>query len=253
MKLSCCAWALSHPEEIALAHLADAGFEWIDVRPQALASTAGRQTFDARKLRVSCLAAAYPEVPLDSADERAATGARAQVGAALVRARELGATFAYVVPGLDGSPVALARFARALEGLADQAHALGIALGVEHFPGRSLPSAGATLAFLRDIGHPNLYLLFDLGHALISGENPGAVIEQAGPRLGYVHLDDNDGCNDQHLALLEGVLTLTMLRRTFGALHAIGYDGAVSLELHPQLPDPLDAIRRSRDVVRDCL
>ena len=33
--------------------------------------------------------------------------------------------------------------------------------------------------------------------------------------LGYVHLDDNDGINDLHWSLLEGVMTDESLRRDF--------------------------------------
>ena len=41
----------------------------------------------------------------------------------------------------------------------------------------------------------------------MSGEDPEAVIANAGDRLGYVHLDDNDGLSDLHWSLLEGVMT----------------------------------------------
>ena len=253
LKLSCCAWALAYSEAAVLTDLAGAGFEWIDVRPQALRSRGSRQRLEGLGMRVSCVAAAFPEVPLDSTDKVAAESARESVSAALIHARELGATMAYVVPGMDARPVALNRFARALEPLAEQAMALGLKLGVEHFPGRSLPSVEATLAFVRGIGHPNLYLLLDTGHAQISGEDPAAAVELAGSRLGYVHLDDNDGRQDLHLALLDGVLTREALRRTLAALAAIGYEGAVSLELHPQLPDPLAAIRRSVAILEEFL
>lgn len=249
MILSCCAWALSGPEEQNLDQLAELGFGHVDVRPQALRSPRARQCLADLGLQVPCVAIAFPEVPLDSADEQEAARAFAQLVAGLHHAHEVGATTAYVVPGMDPSPSALARYARAMEHLAEQAAGLDLRLGIEHFPGRCLPTGAATLEFVEDIGHPNLYLLFDLGHAQISAEDPAALIRRAGARLGYVHLDDNDGRQDLHLGLLDGVLTEEHLRQTFAALEEVQYQGPVSLELHPQLPDPLDALRRSREVV----
>ena len=247
--LSCCAWALSGPEEQSLDQLAELGFRYVDVRPQALRSPKARQCLKDLGLRISCMAIAFPEAPLDSPDEREAAQAFSQLSAALAHGHDLGATTAYAVPGMDGSAPALARYAGALERLAEEAQHAGLKLGIEHFPGRSLPTAAATLDFIEKIGHPNLYLLFDLGHAQISGEDPAAIIRRAGPRLGYVHLDDNDGRHDQHLSLLDGVLTQETLHRTWAALGEVKYQGPLSLELHPQLPDPLAALRRSRAVV----
>ena len=249
MILSCCAWALSGPEEKNLDQLAEFGFRHVDVRPQALRSPQARQCLADLGLRVACVAIAFPEVPLDCADEQVAAQAFSQLVAGLHHARDLGAATAYVVPGMDGSPAALERYARALEHLAEQAHNLDLRLGLEHFPGRSLPTAAATLDFIEKIGHPNLYLLFDLGHAQISAEDPAALIHRAGARLGYVHLNDNDGRHDQHLGLLDGILTEETLRRTWAALGEVNYQGPISLELHPQLPDPLADLRRSRAVV----
>ncbi|MCC7263485.1 MAG: sugar phosphate isomerase/epimerase [Candidatus Latescibacteria bacterium] len=248
MILSCCAWALSGPEEQNLDRLAEMGFRHVDVRPQALRSPRARQCLADLGLRVPCVAIAFPEVPLDSPDEQEAARALAQLAAGLHHAHELGASTAYVVPGMDSSPPALARYARAIEPLAEQAAGLSLRLGIEHFPGRCLPTGAATLEFIENIGHPNLYLLFDLGHAQISAEDPAALIRRAGARLGYVHLDDNDGRQDLHLGLLEGVLTEATLRQTCAALEEVSYQGPVSLELHPPLPDPLDALRRSREV-----
>jgi hydroxypyruvate isomerase len=247
--LSCCAWALSGPEEQNLRQLAELGFRHVDVRPQALRSPQTRQCLTDVDLSVPCVAIAFPEVPLDSAGDQEAARAFAQLAEGLRHARDLGAASAYVVPGMDGSAAALGRYARRLGNLAEEAAGLGLRLGIEHFPGRCLPTGSATLDFVAGIGHPNLYLLFDLGHAQISAEDPAALIHRAGPRLGYVHLDDNDGQNDQHLGLLDGVLSEATVRRTLAALEEVQYQGPVSLELHPQLPDPLDALRRSRAVV----
>jgi sugar phosphate isomerase/epimerase len=132
--------------------------------------------------------------------------------------------------------------------LADRADELGIKLCVEHFPGTALPTVATTLGLLRAISHPNLYLLFDIGHAQISKEDPAAAIQAAGAQLGYVHLDDNDGVGDLHLGLTDGVLTEGVLQAALAALVNIGYGGEVSLELNPELEDPLTALKKSREI-----
>jgi hydroxypyruvate isomerase len=256
MNLSCCIWALSGPEDKMLASLAGLGFRWIDIRSQDLAGQPIQAKARALELTVSCIGASFglPEgATLDSADPDSAARALAHVRQALAYGAALGATTAYVVPDMDGSPEALARYAHSVTRAAIEAEALGLKLCIEHFPGRSLPTAAATLDFIEAISHPNLYLLFDIGHIQMSGEAPAAVIERAGLNLGYVHLDDNDGQNDLHLSLLDGVLTEAALRQTFAALADIGYPGAISLELNPNLPNPLQALKQSREVVNRCL
>jgi len=153
------------------------------------------------------------------------------------------------VPGFDGNPAALARFAEGCSLLADFAATRMIRLSVEAFPGRSLPSAAATLDWLQQVGHPNLALLLDLGHCLISREDPARVIEQAGPLLGYVHLDDNDGVNDVHWPLLSGRLTDATLRTTVAALRAADYREALELELSPKNAEPVAAARQGKELM----
>jgi sugar phosphate isomerase/epimerase len=123
-------------------------------------------------------------------------------------------------------------------------------LSLEHFPGLALPTVAATRAFVESVDHPNLHVLVDIGHAQMEGITPATAIEIAGDRLGYVHLDDNDGVGDLHQALLDGMLTETALQDTFTAIGSVGYSGAVSLELSPALDEPEVGLRRSLDIVR---
>ena len=254
MIFSCCIWALSEPEETVLTRIAELGFTWIDLRPHLLRTPAAQTRARELNLQVSCMAANFGlpgGASLDSRDEGLASQALAGINQAMEQAAGLGATAAYVVPGLDDTPATLDRYGLRLGVAADRARELGLKLCVEHFPGRALPTAAATLDFLQKLDHPNLYLLFDIGHIQMADEDPADVVRTAGPRLGYVHLDDNDGVNDQHLSLLDGVLTKTVLQETFAALLEIEYTGAVSLELNPELADPLTALRQSREITLD--
>ena len=82
----------------------------------------------------------------------------------------------------------------------------------------------------------------------MSKEDPAAIISAAGDRLTYVHLDDNDGDDDLHWSLLDGVLTVKALGAIFSALGPSPYSGPASLELNPNLPAPRAALAESRDI-----
>lgn len=245
MSLAACIWALTCPETTALRHIADAGFTHIDIRPGWL------QTSDLQKcardlgLSISCIAASadMPEGVSLIADNP--QPAYDLVKRALEHGASLGAQTAYLVPSGND----LDRFAESISLLADHAQTQNIKLCIEHFPGTILPTVPFTLDYLAQINHPNLYLLFDIGHAQMANENPADVIVQAGNKLGYVHLDDNDGQNDLHLGLCDGVLTQDVLKSAIHALHTTAYTGNISLELKSNLPDPLDALKRSREIV----
>lgn len=255
MYLSCCVWALTaHPSKV-LADMSSLGFRMIDIRPDFLEGEDVQVSEGTHPLRVSSVAASFG-VPKNAALDGLVTDARergvAFVGKVASQCAALGGNVVYLVPGKDDSRAALSRYAESLAQAADLAAGHDVRLCIEHFPGTALPTAAVTLDFIDAIGHPNLGLLFDIGHVQISDEDPAEVIGAAGERLDYVHLDDNDGHGDLHWALLDGVLTTETLKRTFAALQEIGYSGAVSLELSPQLDDPYQALERSRQITIDC-
>ena len=252
MKLACCAWALTEPEQDALRGIRDLGFRWIDLQPGNLRDEKHRQLASELGLRVSCLGASFAMpvgASLDHADSRMRSGALEHVTSAIQHAAALGADTVYVIPGLDDSPAGLSRYGDSLAELAEFASAVRIKFAVEHFPGTALPTAKGTLKYIKSLGHPNLFLLYDSGHIQMTGEDPAGVIHEAGERLAYVHFDDNDGVNDLHWALLDGVMTEQTLKDSFRALEDIGYSGAISLELNPTLAKPMTALRESRDIL----
>ena len=249
MNLACCVWAIEGSDNTILARAAALGFEWIDVRPFAFSSEGARQEIREQGLSVSCIAASFgmPEdARLSSPERDGRFGAATYLDRTLAYGAALGASAAYVVP--DEDPSSLDRYAAELKRVADRGGEMGVRVCVEHFPGSALPTAAGTIAFLREVGHPNLFLLLDIGHAQMSDENPASIISDAGPLLGYVHLDDNDGSRDLHLGLTDGILTEAALADCIAALRDIAYRGNLSLELHPGLPDPLDALGKSREI-----
>ena len=254
MNISCCAWALSEPEPRTLKQLAQLDFAHLDVQAHTYATAQSQATIEALNLQVCCIGLSFnmPEgAALDSPSADARQRAIAHIEQGLDQAAQSGADTAYVVPGED--PNRLVHFAESMLQAADLAAERQVALSIEHFPGKALPTAVGTLDYIRQLNHGNLYLLMDSGHLQLSSEDPTAVIDQAGDRLGYVHLDDNDGQDDLHWALCDGVLTRTALRALLVALANSPYAGPVSLELHPQLADPVKSISQSLSLVRETI
>ena len=252
MDLSVCLWALPGTVADQLRSAAALGFGSVDIQPDMLLPRETSLQLAELELQVRCVGLSFglpAGVEFDAPAANIRLQALSRCREVLERTARLGASYAYVVPTFDDSQDALNRYGDTMHQLASLAERYGIKLGIEHFPGRALPTAAATLEFVRQIEHANLYLLFDTGHIQMSGEDPVEVIAAAGDRLGYVHLDDNDGLGDLHWALLDGVMTRDSLAATLTAVAASPYDGPVSLELNPRLPDPVAALRRSREIV----
>lgn len=252
MRIACCIWALSESETDVLRQIHPLGFDTIDIQPTHQRSLESRLLAQELGLRVSCVGASFgiPDgAALDHAEPSAVQSAINHVIAAIQHGADIGADTVYVIPGADDDPAALERYRHSIAQLADAAAEREIKLAIEHFPGTALPTAQDTLAFIRQADHDNLYLLYDSGHIQMSGEDPEAVIANAGDKLGYIHFDDNDGISDLHWPLLEGVMTDESLLATLRALEAVGYQGALSLELNPSLSNPVRALQESRDVL----
>lgn len=252
MRIACCIWALSESETDVLRQVRDIGFDTIDIQPAHQRSLESRLLSQELGLSVSCVGASFgmPEgAALDHVEPGGLQSAIDHVIAAIQHGAEIGADTVYVIPGANDEPAALDRYRHSIAQLADAAAEYEIKLAVEHFPGTALPTAQDTLAFIRQANRDNLYLLYDSGHIQMSGEDPETVIANAGDRLGYVHLDDNDGLSDLHWSLLEGVMTDESLITTLRALDSVGYQGALSLELSPALANPARALGESRDVL----
>ncbi|MCY3834763.1 MAG: sugar phosphate isomerase/epimerase [Chloroflexi bacterium] len=230
----------------------DLGFDCVDIQPAHQRTLEARLLAQELALPVSCLGASFAlpaGAALDHAIESRRELAIDHVRSTIEHGADIGAETVYVIPSMDAGPEAMDRFRDSLARLAASAAERDIKLAIEHFPGTALPTASETLEFIHSAGQDNLYLLYDSGHIQISGEDPATAIANAGDRLGYVHLDDNDGVNDLHWSLLEGVMTLESLVETLRALDAIGYQGALSLELSPALAKPAKALSESRDVL----
>ncbi len=253
MTISCCTWAMAGTEADVLTGIAQAGLRHIDHRPFDFRSAESRRLISDLELTPTCMATGFcmPEgAALDAIDADARDTAIEHTLRALEYSDETGIRRAYILPGEKDGQESLKRYAESVAGLAGVAAGYGVKLCIEHFPGKALSTIRDTLDFITKLGHDGLYLLIDIGHAQISKEDPAGAVALAGERLGYFHLDDNDGRSDLHWALCDGVLTTDVLKNTLTSLNNNGYDGPVSLEMNPALPDPLAAIDSGFRLVR---
>lgn len=252
------AFATSLPGDFTsvLGHVVALGFAYVDLVAVVDRSAQEREELADSGLLVSCLALGRQLPPghtLDAADVGVRRAALSLLQRQVADAAQLGATTAYLVPGFDNNSTAMTYFAEGCVLLADYAAARKVRLCIEHVPGRALPTVATALEWLQQIGHPHLGLLLDVGHCLISGEDAADRVQRAGELLGYVHLDDNDGIGDLHWPLLTGRLKHQQLVDVMTALWAIGYQGALSLELNPATPDPITALRDGKQIVEQLI
>ena len=243
-----CLWGLPDDPAVATAFAASAGFQSVDVRPGY-----GSLAASDRTLPVTCMAVAHlmPEgAMLDATSEPARQLAVDHVRAGVLEAQSLGVPDVYLAPPATPDAPAIAAYRESALTLADEANRAGVRLGIEHFPGRGLPTVRQTLDFITACGHDNLYMLLDIGHNQIAGESVAESIEAAGDRLQYVHVNDNDAQSDLHVGLLEGVQDEAWVRDALRAVVEAPYEGPVSVEVNMALADPRAAAASSLSIVR---
>jgi len=107
------------------------------------------------------------------------------------------------------------------------------------------------LQHFNQITHLNLNFCFDSGHAHLSeGVENALDMMKRGVRMAHLH--DNNGKWDQHLFPLapEGSIPW---RRLMTRLRALPAECPLTIEVHdrPELPNPLDAIRRTFDALEE--
>lgn len=91
----------------------------------------------------------------------------------------------------------------------------------------------------RIAGEERFGFCLDIGHLLLLGLDSKNAMETLGSRLKALHIHDNDGVNDLHIA---SYLGLTNWDRFLGGLRLAGYEGNLNFETggsHAQVPKEL--------------
>jgi D-psicose/D-tagatose/L-ribulose 3-epimerase len=126
----------------------------------------------------------------------------------------------------------------ALRTMADAADPLEITLAVEHldhFEHYFSNTAAQTAALCRDVGRPRCRMLYDTFHAHLEEKDVRSAIESASDMIAYVHLSENDRSTPG-----SGQVAW---QTTFETLHAIGYDGWMTVEAFGGNPDIARAMK----------
>jgi D-psicose/D-tagatose/L-ribulose 3-epimerase len=88
-----------------------------------------------------------------------------------------------------------ARGVEGINGIADFANDLGVNLCIEvlnRFENHVLNTAAEGVAFVKDVGKPNVKVMLDTFHMNIEEDSLGAAIRTAGPLLGHFHTGENN-------------------------------------------------------------
>jgi sugar phosphate isomerase/epimerase len=131
--------------------------------------------------------------------------------------------------------------------LCEEAAGLGVTVVLEHVPSGG-PRQLERIAEILD-RVPLLRFHLDSGHAKLEGggDRWDEYLDRLGPKLGHVHLSENDGTADQHLPLGAVPRSTTDWPRHVRRLKAAGYDGTITLEVFA--PEK-EYLLLSRDLLR---
>lgn len=253
MKISTCTESVCGrlPSAEAMRLLAAAGFEFVDYGAPCTAYAPGRGIYAASEaafrtffeeesecmeragLKACQAHAPFPTWTEDRTEQEFMLKAveRAVLAAAIVQSPYL--VLHPAMPAgwsIDPDPAGTKKinyeyFSRFLEA----AHRHGVTLALENMPGRGVPCGAAeTLAeYIDMMGDSAFCACMDTGHAHMTGIRCADMAETLGTRLRVLHIHDNSGMHDQHLAPYLGTVDWDAFLK---ALRGIGYAGALSFE-----------------------
>lgn len=238
---------LHYTLEEAIRRTAAMGYDAIDVwggRPHAYRRdrtsselAAVRRLLDERGLAVASFIPAQFRYPtcLCSPLSPVRNDSVAYICDGIDNAAALGAPIVSVCPGrsLFGQTRedAWDRLIESLRSIGDYAEKKGIRVALEpadRYETDLVQTTSDALRLIQDVGRSDIGVVIDNGHCRVVGESADQAVVDLGPYLYHVHLDDNNGCRDQHLVPGEGDCDI---KSFFGALQSVGYDGYVTAEL----------------------
>jgi len=134
--------------------------------------------------------------------------------------------------------------------LAEYAASQGVLLAIENVRDSQWVLDRILDVFGGDPKESNLGICLDVGHAHLSrdveGDRVRAYLERYADALVHLHLHDNHGERDEHLAVGEGTIDWSSALQT---LRRIGYRETAVLEVHGSGAPPLEALEQSLAVL----
>lgn len=95
----------------------------------------------------------------------------------------------------------------------------------------SISTPTQIVKFVNEINDDNFKVCLDTGHvAVFEGLSPAAAVREIGDKLRVLHVHDNHGTDDDHLAPYSGIIDWEAFSK---ALKEVGFEGVISLETLP--------------------
>lgn len=167
----------------------------------------------------------------------------------------LGAKILLIVPGrsLSGQDLADARqrLIDSIDSVCRYSEQYEIRLGIE--PANTavtdlVNTSEDAKSIIQKLGYSNLGVVIDTGHIHLSDEIPERAVQNLGPLLLQVHINDNDARRQQNLIPGEGTFEFEGFLKV---LAEAGFDGFLTLELAWDYSlDPLPAVQESMKRIR---
>jgi sugar phosphate isomerase/epimerase len=113
--------------------------------------------------------------------------------------------------------------------------------------GEIISNTDALVRLMDAVGDENFGAILDTAHLHAQKEILVLSVEKMAGRIYYLHVADNDGRENQHLALGDGTIDW---RGLFACLRKHRFDGYVAIDVG-RIPEVDDAYRRSLRFLRD--
>jgi len=103
----------------------------------------------------------------------------------------------------------------------------------------TVPSTGAAMLLVKQIDRPNMGLTLDMGHMLMSGENPGQSIAMVGEKLFGIQLNDGYTRLAAEDGMMFGSIHPSIALEAMYQLRQIDFKGHLYFDTFPQRTDPV--------------
>jgi sugar/nucleoside kinase (ribokinase family)/sugar phosphate isomerase/epimerase len=103
----------------------------------------------------------------------------------------------------------------------------------------TVPSTGAAMLLVKEIDRPNMGLTLDMGHMLMSGENPGQSISMVGEKLFGIQLNDGYTRLAAEDGMMFGSIHPSIALEAVYQLRRIKFSGHLYFDTFPQRTDPV--------------